>query len=230
MTAARSICSRPSAQKPASLHRARSGSVIRAPSSRHPHHPHIRAVMARHDSRMRASTLWRLNWTLLLLHGTGAALAWSALPRRIPVHFDFGGDLDALAPASLASWFGLLAVSVAVSASLYVLSIHGPLELWNIPEKERFLRLTAQQRRPVLELLHSFMAGAAIGCTIVLAALQLGLYLVAHGYADRLPWYITSVMYGAIALLLVSTVPWSRTVRRAVLKAAGAERDSADDV
>ena len=187
-------------------------------------------MMARHDFRMRASTLWRLNWTLLLLHGTGAVLAWSALPRRIPAHFDFSGDLNTFAPTSLASWFDLLAISVAISASLYLLSTHGSLESWNIPEKERFLRLTPQQRRPVLELLQSFMAGAAIGCTIVLAALHLGLYLVAHGYADRLPWYITSVMYAAIALLLVSTVPWSRAVRRAVLRAAGPERDPANHV
>lgn len=182
--------------------------------------------MVPHDFQMRASYLWRLNWMLLLLHGAVAVLAWSTLPRRIPVHFDFGGALDAWARTSLVSWFGLWVIAVALSILLHVVSTHGSLELWNMPEKERFLRLTAQQRAPVLELLHSFMAEAAICCTTALSALHLGLYLVARGYADRLPWFITSVMYGAVVLLLVSTVPWSRAVRRAVLNAAGAEGDS----
>ena len=176
---------------------------------------------------MRASTLWRLNWALLLLHGAAAAFAWSSLPRRIPLHFGFGGALDAWTRTSLVSWFGLWVIAVALSAFLYVVSTRGPLDSWNIPEKERFLRLSAQQRAPVMELLHRLMAGAAICCTIVLSALHFGLYLVASGYANQLPWYITSVMYGAVVVLLVSTVPWPRAVRRAVLHAAGVESDSA---
>ena len=165
---------------------------------------------------MRASTLWRVNWALLLLHAAGVIVAWSDLPRRMPVHFNFSGDPGAWAQTSLASWFALLLISVAVSAFVYAVSTYAPLERWNIPEKERFLRLSAQQRLPVLELLHAFMAMAAICCTVVLSVLQLGLYLVARGYTARLPWYITGVMYCAIILLLVGVVPWSRAVRRAV--------------
>ena len=172
---------------------------------------------------MRASTLWRLDWALLLLHGAATVFVWSSLPCRIPVHFGFGGALDDWARTSLASWFGLWVIAVALSVFLYLVSTRGSLELWNVPEKEQFLCLSAQQRAPVLELLHSFMAGAAVCCTIVLSALQVGLYLVASGYANRLPWYITSAMYGAVFLVLVSTVPWSRAVRRAVLHAAGTD-------
>ena len=172
---------------------------------------------------MRASTLWRLNWTLLLLDGAGAMLTWSTLPRRVPTHFDFGGTPDAWARTSLTSWFGLVAITAAVSAFVYALSMHAPLELWNIPEKERFLRLSSQQRAPILELLRRSMAVAAICCTISLSSLQLGLYIVAHDHANGLPWYITGVTYGALILLLVGAVPWSRALRRAVLQAAGAE-------
>jgi uncharacterized membrane protein len=171
---------------------------------------------------MRASNLWRANSALLLIYVAAAVIGWLTLPDRIPVHFGLGGAADAWTRTSAVSWFGLCAITIAISWLLYLVSTRGPLELWNIPEKERFLRLTAQQREPVLELLRSFMAGAAICCTVCLFALHTGLYLVARGDVARLPWYTLLVMYSAIALLLISTAPSSRAVRRAVLRAADA--------
>jgi len=172
---------------------------------------------------MHSLTLWRLNWALLLLHGIGAVLAWSALPQRIPIHFGLGAAPDAWATTSLASWFGLFAVSAVTSTFIHALSRYGPLTLWNIPEKERFLQLSPRQRAPVLELLYSFMAAAAICTTVALLALHLGLYLVASGRTPALPWYTQAATYGGFVLLLVGLVPWSRAVRRAVLHAANSE-------
>jgi len=175
------------------------------------------------NNLMRASTLWRLNVVLLGLHGAGAALAWFYLPSRVPIHFGFRGNPDAWASTSVLSWFSLVAMSCGLSWFIHALTMHGPVELWNIPEKQRFLRLSSEQQAPILDQLRAFGALTAICATVVLLALHVGVYLTAQNPSNGLPWYVHLVMLGSLAVLLVMTIPFSRAVRRAIRRAAAAE-------
>lgn len=65
--------------------------------------------------------------------------------QRAPVHFGFRGDPDAWAPTYPLSWFGLVAVSCVLSWFIHALTVRGPLELWNIPQQQRFLRLSPER-------------------------------------------------------------------------------------
>jgi uncharacterized membrane protein len=168
---------------------------------------------------MRASTLWRIDCALLALHAAGAALAWFRLPPRVPVHFGFTGAPDAWAGTSVVSWFAPLAISAALSGLIRALATSGPLGAWNIPEKQRFLRLTPEQRAPVLELLHAFAAAAAVCATVVFLALHVDVYVAAKGAPEA--GYAGLVMFGAPGCLLLALVPWSRAVKRAILRPSG---------
>ena len=169
---------------------------------------------------MRASTLWLVNVALLTLHAAGAALAWSYLPPRIPIHFGLGGNPDAWADTSYFSWFGLLAISCGLSWFIYALTMHGPLELWNFPEKKRFLGLSPEKQAPIIARLHAFGALSAIAATATLLALQIGIWLAARGVAGALPEYILFFVFGIPAVLVVTVLRWSRSVGRDILAAS----------
>lgn len=170
---------------------------------------------------MRASTLWTVNAGLQVTHAIGAVAAWSALPPKLPLHFNFSGTPDAWARTSVLSWFGPLAISLALSWFIRALTTRGPLEFWDIPEKQRFLKLSPEQRAPVMEMLHALVAATAVATSLVFAALQVGIYQTARGATRTLPWYVDAVMLGSLAALLLATIPWTRAVRRAILEASG---------
>lgn len=169
---------------------------------------------------MRSATLWRIDAGLLAVHAVGAATAWLAMPRRVPTHFTLAGTPDAWSRTTVASWFGLLVTSIALSWLIHALSHAVSLESWNIPDKERLLQLPREEQEPVIELVHGYAAASAITTTVIFLALQVGVYLIATQDAHGPPWFVSVVMYGALATLLIGTVCWSRLLRRTLRRVA----------
>lgn len=143
----------------------------------------------------------------------GSAAAYPRLPERIPIHFDLAGNPDGWASTSLLSWFLLPLIATAMAGFLFVIgrvSEYRP-ELWNIPEKPRFLALPAEARGPIAARLRAFMALMAVVITALLSTIQVEVFLTATGRAAT-PW----IMTGATVLMLlgigVAAVRMSRRV------------------
>jgi uncharacterized membrane protein len=132
----------------------------------------------------------------------GSAAAYPRLPERIPIHFDLAGNPDGWASTSLLSWFLLPLIATAMAGFLFVIgrvSEYRP-ELWNIPEKPRFLALPAEARAPIAARLRAFLALMAVMITALMGVFQVEVFVTATGQASAKPWLMT----GAIVLMLVA--------------------------
>ncbi|HZG42212.1 MAG TPA: DUF1648 domain-containing protein [Longimicrobium sp.] len=135
----------------------------------------------------------------------GSAAAYRHLPERIPVHFDLAGKADAWASTSLLSWFLLPLIATAVAGLLLVagrVSEYHP-ELWNVPEKPRFLALPAEARAPIVARLRTFMALMAVMTTALMAVIQVEVFLTATGQMPATPWLVAG---GIVVMLTVTGV------------------------
>ncbi|HEX8320402.1 DUF1648 domain-containing protein [Longimicrobium sp.] len=133
----------------------------------------------------------------------GSAAAYPRLPERIPIHFDLAGNPDGWASTSLLSWFLLPLIATAMAGFLFVIgrvSEYRP-ELWNVPEKPRFLALPAEARAPIVARLRAFLALMAVMTTALMGVIQVEVFLTATGRGPAPPWLMT----GAIVLMLVAT-------------------------
>lgn len=131
----------------------------------------------------------------------GSAAAYPRLPARIPIHFDLAGKPDGWVGTSLLSWFLLPLIATAMAGFLFVMgrvSEYRP-ELWNVPEKPRFLALPAEARAPIAARLRAFMALMAVVITAVLGTIQVEVFLSATGRAAP-PWLMT----GATVLMVLA--------------------------
>jgi uncharacterized membrane protein len=142
---------------------------------------------------------------LTLLAGLylGSAAVYPRLPERIPIHFDLAGNPDGWAGTSLLSWFLLPLIATAVAGMMLVagrLSEYRP-ELWNVPEKARFLALPVEARAPVVARLRAFMALMAVMTTALMGVIQAEVFLTATGQGPATPWLMT----GAVVLMLMVT-------------------------
>ena len=88
---------------------------------------------------------------LVAFHAALAIVAWFFLPARIPTHFGLAGNPDAWDAPSLFTWFSLVGVSFGIPCLIQLLMSPAARDTWNIPEKERFLKVTAEQQAPAIE-------------------------------------------------------------------------------
>lgn len=141
--------------------------------------------------------------TLLAALYAGSAAAYARLPARIPIHFDLAGNPDGWASTSLLSWFLLPLIATAMAGFLFVIgrgSQYCP-ELWNVPEKARFLALSVEAREPIMVRLRTFMALVAVMTTALMGLMQAEVFLIATGQMRPIPWLIA----GSVALMLAVT-------------------------
>ncbi len=168
--------------------------------------------------------LWKNVWWLargvVALHAAFALVTWFRLPARIPTHFDLAGNPNDWSSRSLFAWFVLVAVSFGLQCLIQLLMSPAARDTWNMPEKERFLRLTRQQQEPVIQLMKRFGGFSGVCVSITFLGLQIGMYLVSYGYTKGFAWYIHAALFVPVAFLLIGLIPWSNAVQKAVLKAS----------
>ena len=118
-----------------------------------------------------------LGWIIL------ATLAYGDLPERIPTHFDASGTPDGFMDRSVASWF-LLPLVGTISALMIVFSTaytsRNP-HLWNVPNKQKFMALSDDDRRPLVEMMHVFLTTVSLSTIVFLSVLHYDMWRVARG-------------------------------------------------
>ena len=126
-----------------------------------------------------------LMWGIAIALVVAAALAWPALPDRIPTHFDAVGQPDAWGDRSLALWLLMPLLAVASSAlmdwSAQTIRRRPESPLVNLPYKDQVLALPSEPRATVLswQAIAIYVAGVSI--VVALALVQASIWTTAHG-------------------------------------------------
>src|SRR5690242_19963775 len=111
------------------------------------------------------------------------------LPQPYAVHFNAAGTPDRWAEGP-AEWF-LLPLIATVTFLLVLgagaLACRSP-QLWNVPEKKKFLALTERQRAPIMDALIRVLDVVAIFSLGVLAFVQWMIYITARAGSGGLPF------------------------------------------
>ncbi len=144
-----------------------------------------------------------LNAILVLALFAGSAWAYPRLPERIPIHFGFSGQPDAWAGRSIASWFLLPAVTAGLALMMHAISMFGASNphLWNLPEKRLFLALPRGEQGPIMARMQRFIAVISIVLTLLLGAIQIGIYRTSTGGSDGLPVWVLGWILASLLVL-----------------------------
>ena len=139
-----------------------------------------------------------------------AVSVYSALPERIPVHFDLSGTADGFANRSWWSWY--LLPLVALGSCVWVVAVArwtaSHPERWNVPHKAKVLALTPAERQPLTDLVELMLVGSSLAVTIVLALIHYQTWLVATGRAIGLTTLTRSAIFCLIGLVVLAIPAW----------------------
>lgn len=167
---------------------------------------------------MRPSNLWRLNVAFYLLYAMGVVLTWGDLPGRVPLHFGLDGEADRWTERVGLIWFGLPALAAGLTVFIRTLggfAARNP-EIWNVPRKEVFVRLSPDQRAPVIASLEGYLAATSLAMGCLFATLQVGVFMTATGRSDGLSGGIMVVSVAAVVGILVGAFLLRRRIVRQI--------------
>lgn len=171
---------------------------------------------------MAVRSIFRIQLLLVAAYFAVAAIVWPTLPERIPIHFDFIGNPTSWVPTSVLSWFGLPLLAAAITLFFYGshrLALRTP-ELWNVPEKERFLALSKAERTSIQANLHRLLPWSAVLVTFTFIAVHLSIYETAIGRSSGQTWIAILLIFAPIAILIVLVVRISREAAKQIRKAS----------
>ena len=109
--------------------------------------------------------------------------AWPHLPARIPIHFGIHGRADHWVETTPLAWFALPLLALAmvlVNAWLARLLPRRP-DLFNHPDKQRFLALPTPYRAPVIHRMQAFLHWVSVQLVLLFGLIQVAVYRTAHG-------------------------------------------------
>lgn len=123
-----------------------------------------------------------LNLLLVAALWAGSALAWPALPGRIPQHIGADG-VTTWRATSASSWFLLPALATATLLLLELMRrlVRTRPGLLNFPGREQLLALPPERQWPVTRRAMDMMDGTITIMLLIFGAVQVGLWHVAHG-------------------------------------------------
>jgi len=152
-----------------------------------------------------------LPWTVLIGIVAFAAATYAGLPAEIPTKISSSGAITHTQPKTLINWFMLAGVATLTQAFLTGLTLSLPKrpELFNFPEKERFLMLPPEFQAPVIVRMQLAMDVIATGTMLIIGVAQWLLWRSAMGHPESsglLAIVIFTVLVGPLAFLLVGRV------------------------
>jgi hypothetical protein len=173
---------------------------------------------------MSASSIHRLQLVLLGLFFAGAAIAWPHLPPRIALHFGFSGRPDRWVSTTWMAWFGLPLLAAAMT--LFLLGIDKLLQrspqMWNVPDKERFLRMSPAEREPIESAVHRLVAWCAVLITCSFIGAELEVYRSAR--ASALPgWTAQLLVWAPAVLVLVLAFRMNAFIRKQIRRGSATQ-------
>lgn len=152
---------------------------------------------------------WRLvNLALLALFFVGSLTAYDRVPGRFPAHFDLAGNPTRWDARSLVSWMMLPLVAAGITLLLVGLSRWSGRrpDLWNVPDKKRFLALSPEARRPIVHRLERFVEQVNTIGIVILMAVQWAIFHAATSPSPRMPVWIVAVAPAATVVILVAAL------------------------
>jgi uncharacterized membrane protein len=163
---------------------------------------------------MSTQTYRLLNLLLLGALFAGSLMVYPRLPERIPMHFDLSGQPDAWEGRSLAAWLLLPVIATGTALLLEAASRHSVSspQLWNVPDKPRFLALTPEERAPIMHRLQNFMALVGVTVTVVVMVVQASVYRAAIDPMPRMPVYALAAIVLHIGVLVVAGLRLNRDI------------------
>jgi uncharacterized membrane protein len=164
-----------------------------------------------------------ITYSALAAYWAGAILWGRKLPDRYPIHFNFRGEPDRWISGS-AEWFLLPAIATATVLLLVgveKLSRRAP-QLWNIPEKKRFLALTSEQREPIVNELSGIMNVVGLYVVLLFVVCQVMIYQSALSGRLQLSYVLHVVLWGGLIWLIVYSIRMNKRVKRLILDADSA--------
>lgn len=163
---------------------------------------------------------------LLIAFWVFCIIAWPSLPERIPIHYNMRGRPDGWADA-LVGWFALPAVATLTILFFQVIVRAAAVtpNYWNVPEKQRFLALTEEQRRPIIGELITMLHITALYTLVIMIVIQASTYFTATGRGDGLSLLFHLVFWPGLIGLIAYLIWLHRRVKRMIL-AASAEAGS----
>ena len=173
--------------------------------------------MGANELTMSTSSIRRLQLVLLALFFAGAAIAWPHLPPRIAIHFGFSGRPDRWVSTTWIAWFGLPLLAAAMT--LVLLGIDKLLqrspEMWNVPNRERFLQMSPAEREPIESAVHRLVAWCAVLITCSFIGAELEVYRSAR--LTAVPgWAVQLLVWTPAILVLVLVLRMNRFIRKQI--------------
>lgn len=172
---------------------------------------------------MSTQTYRLLNLLLLGALFAGSLVVYPRLPERIPMHFDLSGQPDVWQQRTVAAWLMLPAIAAGTALLLELasrMSVQNP-QLWNVPDKPRFLALTPEERAPIIHRLQNFMGLVGLTVTAVMMVVQASVYLAAVQPVPRMPIYTLVPIVLLVGALLVAGVRMNRGIAALIADAHG---------
>lgn len=157
-----------------------------------------------------------LNATVLLGVTAAAVRSWDQVPGRVPMHFNFEGEVDRWA-AKGPEFAVLFALPWLMSGLLYALwagmgYFRRHPQHANLPP--RLQGVGPERLAPLFDALDDLLLGSATAATLVLGGVVWGTLRVALGLSDRLPAWATGpglvLLLGVVGLGVLRLIVVSR--------------------
>lgn len=157
------------------------------------------------------SSIRILPWVVLIGLVAFTAATYAGLPPEIPTKISSRGVVTHTEAKTFIHWFLPVGIAALTQAFLTGLSLvlPGKPELFNFPEKERFLALPSEYRPPVIERMQFAMDIIGVLTMLVMFYVQFMLWRTASGHPNTLGFaalMVLTVLFAPTAFLLVGRV------------------------
>jgi uncharacterized membrane protein len=162
-----------------------------------------------------------LNGVLLVALFGGSLWAYPRLPEQIPMHFALSGEPDRWEARSPVSWFLLPTIGLVMALVLHAMSVYGARrpQVWNLPEKRKFLALHPPDQAPIIARMQHFMAQVGVVTAALFCLIQASIYSASTGGEEWLPLWVTAGIAGMVLVIGVGAVRLNGVVGRMVREA-----------
>ena len=163
-------------------------------------------------------------WAAVLLFSVAT---YTDMPAEIPQRFNAAGDVTKSMPKSLLNWMMVPGIALLTMAGLSWLSALLPKkpELFNFPEKERFLKIPEAYRGPVIERMRETLDVTNVFVVLVFGIVQVMLWRAGLGNAPgglSVGLSVATILFTPLVFLMTSRV--NRAVDEAEKRWKASER------